>query len=206
MPALRTACKRGHPLTPENRVPSGKGGTTCRICTQARQRAWREAHADAERARTAARLKVWQKENREKTHAYNRKCYLAHREPRLEAARAKRRSPQGGAIREWYRNYVKTPAAKAWQRNNQQARRTRKLQNGVGEPLPLRKFYLWVQVAEAIPCAYCSADTPPGARHVDHATPLARGGAHAVGNLRVACPPCNWRKQTQTEAEFMGGR
>lgn len=38
---------------------------------------------------------------------------------------------------------------------------------------------------------------------LDHVTPLARGGAHAAENLRVACKPCNSRKRDKPLAEFV---
>lgn len=36
----KTHCVRGHELTPENTVPSGKGGRTCRQCKYMRTRKW----------------------------------------------------------------------------------------------------------------------------------------------------------------------
>jgi hypothetical protein len=34
----KSACKRGHPFTPENTLANSKGGRTCRECERARQR------------------------------------------------------------------------------------------------------------------------------------------------------------------------
>lgn len=36
----REFCKRGHPLTPENRAPNGRGRGTCRICRNERMRVY----------------------------------------------------------------------------------------------------------------------------------------------------------------------
>lgn len=33
--------------------------------------------------------------------------------------------------------------------------------------------------------------------HVDHYHPLSKGGAHAVSNLVIACPPCNLKKSAK---------
>ena len=50
-------------------------------------------------------------------------------------------------------------------------------------------------------CYYC--DMPVFALyHVDHKTPLSRGGADKLENLCVACPTCNNRKKDKTEQEF----
>jgi 5-methylcytosine-specific restriction endonuclease McrA len=48
-------------------------------------------------------------------------------------------------------------------------------------------------------CAYCGAP----ARHVDHATPLVRGGSGGVENLVMACQGCNLSKGTRTVLEFL---
>lgn len=47
-------------------------------------------------------------------------------------------------------------------------------------------------------CVYCGAD----ASHVDHKTPLSRGGTDAIDNLVPACMRCNIRKGVMTFEEF----
>ena len=39
--------------------------------------------------------------------------------------------------------------------------------------------------------------------HVEHMTPLSRGGAHDWFNIALACPTCNLRKNAKTLEEFM---
>lgn len=39
-------------------------------------------------------------------------------------------------------------------------------------------------------CAECAG---PG-EHLDHIIPIARGGRHSIGNLRMLCAPCNFSK------------
>jgi len=39
--------------------------------------------------------------------------------------------------------------------------------------------------------------------HVDHKTPLTRGGNNSPENLCCACPSCNFRKGTKTAEEFI---
>jgi hypothetical protein len=49
-------------------------------------------------------------------------------------------------------------------------------------------------------CTYCGAtDTP---LEVEHIIPRSRGGSDRVGNLTLACRPCNLAKGNQTAAEF----
>lgn len=53
-------------------------------------------------------------------------------------------------------------------------------------------------------CHYCA--TPLFAYyHIEHKTPLSRGGADKLSNICLACPTCNLRKGTKTAEEFMGG-
>lgn len=51
-------------------------------------------------------------------------------------------------------------------------------------------------------CFYCAASCSVGF-HVDHFIPLARGGAHVLTNLRIACAPCNLKKNAKMPDEFM---
>ena len=51
-------------------------------------------------------------------------------------------------------------------------------------------------------CAYCKCELN-GDYHVEHMTPLSRGGAHDWSNITLACPTCNLRKNAKTLEEFM---
>lgn len=51
-------------------------------------------------------------------------------------------------------------------------------------------------------CAYCGKPLFPGNFHVDHVTPLSRGGSSAADNLCLACPDCNRRKGRMTLEEW----
>ncbi len=53
-------------------------------------------------------------------------------------------------------------------------------------------------------CYYCRADLHDIPIHIDHKTPVSRGGNHRIENLCVACSTCNLQKGTQTDYEFMG--
>lgn len=46
-------------------------------------------------------------------------------------------------------------------------------------------------------CRYCGACAPDVRLHVDHITPLARGGSDDPSNLCAACVACNLGKSTQ---------
>ena len=54
-------------------------------------------------------------------------------------------------------------------------------------------------------CVYCGHRLDPLEATLDHVHPVARGGAHAPGNLVVACAPCNRMKGDMLPYEFFGG-
>ena len=47
-------------------------------------------------------------------------------------------------------------------------------------------------------CAYCDAP----AEHLDHVTPLSKGGEDKESNMLPACAPCNLTKSDRTLAEW----
>ncbi|WP_427916420.1 HNH endonuclease [Stenotrophomonas maltophilia] len=54
-------------------------------------------------------------------------------------------------------------------------------------------------------CAYCR--TPlNGAGHVDHMTPVAKGGTNEIKNLVLACTQCNKEKHAKTGHEYFTWR
>lgn len=62
-----------------------------------------------------------------------------------------------------------------------------------------------LRVAQQDCCAYCM--TPLlGMGHVDHMTPLARGGSNARSNLALACFQCNTEKHAKTAEEYFWWR
>jgi 5-methylcytosine-specific restriction endonuclease McrA len=53
-----------------------------------------------------------------------------------------------------------------------------------------------------IKCYYCSIVVAPEQVHIEHKTPVVRGGTNKRSNLALACQSCNQRKGRKTEAEF----
>lgn len=58
-----------------------------------------------------------------------------------------------------------------------------------------------LRIAQSDCCAYCMCPLD-GAGHVDHMTPLSRGGSHALHNLALACRQCNAEKHAKTVYEY----
>ena len=51
-------------------------------------------------------------------------------------------------------------------------------------------------------CVYCGHHLDPMEATLDHVYPVARGGAHAPGNVVSACGPCNRMKGDMLPHEF----
>ena len=51
----------------------------------------------------------------------------------------------------------------------------------------------------AMPCTACGAAGPSD---IDHIVPIARGGAHTIGNLMPLCKPCNSSKNDMLYIEW----
>jgi len=51
-------------------------------------------------------------------------------------------------------------------------------------------------------CFYCQVPLQ-NKYHVDHRIPVSRGGSNGPENLVCACGPCNLRKHTKTDVEFL---
>lgn len=62
-------------------------------------------------------------------------------------------------------------------------------------------LWKWERTAAKV-CVYCGSDCQ-SSYHIDHYLPLALGGKHQVENLRIACPPCNFRKNALHPDEFL---
>lgn len=77
--------------------------------------------------------------------------------------------------------------------------RTRARKNGAALDYTLRDVQQLL--AEHPLCDYCRTPVAWDAS-LDHRTPIARGGRHALANLSVCCRRCNSLKGALTEAEF----
>lgn len=54
-------------------------------------------------------------------------------------------------------------------------------------------------------CVYCGTDITDSF-HLDHKTPISRGGEHTLENTHLTCPDCNHQKHHRTHAEYVNWR
>lgn len=94
------------------------------------------------------------------------------------------------------KNKAKVKAIK----HNYKARRRAQEASGVSS----KELAAWAESQEKR-CYWCS-DKCANNYHVDHYTPLSRGGKHELENLVIACPPCNITKNAKDPYQFANER
>jgi 5-methylcytosine-specific restriction endonuclease McrA len=146
----------------------------CRPCVQELDRARRAANPEKAREHRRA----WRAANPEKAREKDR----ARRAANPEKAREK--------VRAWK---AANPEKKRQQKHR---RRARKAANGVHTVTPRDLARL-----AAAQCAHAHLGGCHGPTHVDHVVPIARGGAHGIGNLQALCARHNISKGDRLEIE-----
>lgn len=69
--------------------------------------------------------------------------------------------------------------------------------------LPIKPKYLYEIYQQNPNCYYCKFSLEKIDVHIDHKTPLSRGGIHNNENLALSCGDCNRLKNNKTEQEFI---
>lgn len=139
--------------------------------------------------RLAAAAK-YRTENREKILASKKKWQSdnwSHRQAYMKDYYAKNRERICAKVMDLYQNHPER-----WTEYGQR-RRARLL----GASTDTRGVAQWIRelrLKRRVKCYYCPTVIPGAKMHVDHIVPLAKGGAHAIGNLCASCPTCNLSK------------
>jgi 5-methylcytosine-specific restriction endonuclease McrA len=159
-----------------------------------RQRRYDEARYPREAERRKARTAAWRAANPEKKRAQRKAEY----ERNKEAAKA--------AAREWTRTHPEHAAAthRAYRAANHEAvLHAERVKNARRKGAPghftaedIRRIYNEQEGC----CYYCGKSLTR--YHIEHKTPIVRGGSNDPENIAVACARCNLRKGYMTEQEF----
>jgi len=176
-----TKCGAEKPATLEHFPPQklGKDGLCawCRVCLRKNHRRWYKKN----RKRAIARVKRWRGKNRCRVRKRNRKLYrqdpLRHR---LKQRRWRQRHPD--KVLEHTRN----------RKARVRGAHGRHTKDDVARVLFDQKYR----------CYFCPTRLLRR-YHVDHKTPISRGGSNWPRNLCCTCRTCNLRKGTKTVAEFI---
>jgi 5-methylcytosine-specific restriction endonuclease McrA len=214
-----TQCKTEQLLSnfSANRALKSGLSSFCRSCAAIRRKVQYEKNGD--------RIRELKKGTRERTkkkrREYQQHYYYSNREHHVQKTREWRKAHPGHSSaynreynkshkkenRERHRNYAKNNPEKIrqikadYRKNNPEAvqkhhmtRRARKAQNGVFEVSKKELHKLMNS-----PCVACGSTK---SITIDHIIPIARGGAHSIGNLQPLCKSCNSSKVDKTMTEW----
>ena len=188
----------------------------------------KKAARDANIGRFRERERQYYLANKERVHATNRRSREKNRDKVLEGKREWYRKakdcPEFRARlaaysaatkdqkREYDREYRKRDPernlerARAWRKanpekraaiiHNYSARRRAQTKGGVSTAA----LAAWKSAAKKV-CYWCGTRCASD-HHVDHYTPLSRGGRHELDNLVIACGPCNLKKNAKDPLDF----
>jgi 5-methylcytosine-specific restriction endonuclease McrA len=195
-------CKHGHVATRY----TVKG--TCSECLKITTHVWRTANPDV--------LKESHKNSKKRRIAeiriYKREYYKRNAEKIIKGQGGRRQlnTPKRQAImRNWrernaehrakYQRDWKLADPEKYRALAASYRSKRRVSSSV-EADPASLVAAWVKRTPKI-CYWCDKKCAKK-YHIDHYEPLAKGGRHQVGNLVIACPTCNLRKNAKDPLEF----
>lgn len=181
---------------------------SCEQCANEQCAAWRKKNPE----KSAECSRAWKADNAGKVAAW--KMAARARDPgklRAQEREYRERNPEKrkAAMKSWRQRNAARVAAynKEYRADNRERLRaytsTMKALRRAIEAAGITGGVLaaWTREQPKV-CFYCGTDCE-GLFHVDHFIPLARGGAHVLTNLRIACAPCNLRKNAKMPDEFM---
>lgn len=152
----------------------------CKPCMIRKSIEWQKKNPD----RHASLRKAWKKENPKKDAAHTKKWQDSNR----------------GRVREKDREWK--AANPSYRYATDSARRSR--EKGATGSHTLTDV-MWIFYSQRGLCANCNSNLEKIGRnkfHVDHVTPLARGGSNDKYNLQCLCPPCNLKKSAKDPVDW----
>lgn len=149
-------------------------------------RAWRERNTEKVKAQWREYSKQYYDTNKDAVKVSHHGYYLKTKD------QARKRTAQ------WLKAHPEITRA-----NCQKRRARERAQLGW---LPPKYEWLLYQFQEG-KCLYCNSslgefNAKPVGYHLDHQTPLVKGGLHDWENVCLACPSCNLTKHDKTREEF----
>lgn len=128
-----------------------------------------------------AKVKTWAAENRDAKRLYDRERHRLNRDVIIQR------------VKDWTAKNKDRRAAIVKAYDGRRRARTRTGISG-------RELADWIKKQPKV-CYWCSCKCADNF-HIDHYTPLSKGGLHEVSNLVVACAPCNLRKNAKDPVDF----
>lgn len=173
-------CKSAHVA---ERFVSDKGCTACK-------KQWQKTN----RVQVNAYLREWKKDNA--SYTAKRRAWEARNRDRLVARKRERRAANIEAEREYQRQWSKANPDTARAKN---AARRAKIEQAPGHHTSSDVKRILMRQGKR--CAYCKSSLQTD-YHVDHITPLSKGGGNNPANLQCLCPSCNLHKSDKPSEEY----
>lgn len=194
-----TKCKIEKPIKDFNiRTDTGKHRSQCKQCVQERSSITSKAYYEKNKKEIIKRTSETQRKNREKYNEYSKKWRSRNIKKSLENCRkwreknkdyaTKHRENNIEKYKEYERRYNSTEKGKI-NAKNKNSKRREFVKNGSlsnSEIIKLRK--------KTNKCYWCNSIIVENNFHIDHYTPLSKGGKHDINNIVIACPTCNLKK------------
>lgn len=184
-----------------------KRGCRCELCAEA-NRLYYAHYRENNRERVRKHNKEWKARNPGYDHRYYEENLEQFKVKKKQYAEEHRNEKKAYEVRYYIENIEKFKAkARAWEQNNRE--RYRELTRKSASNRLARKKNQFVESIdpqvvferdEGI-CGIC--DKPIiGKFHIDHITPISKGGLHAYDNVQTAHPTCNMRKGSKFQEEI----
>ena len=160
-------------------------------------------HAEYHKAnavRIRENVKRWAKENPERL-AQTRKAYQEANRDALLKKKAEYRSANRDLVREQSRQWY----AENKDRLKPYRKAARAMRRGVPGKITAAEIREIISLQKER-CAVCGVKIMKGSWHLDHITPISRGGTNNKQNIQALCPPCNLSKSARDPTEFMQSR
>lgn len=189
-------CKQAQPLSCYYKAASNADGllSRCKQCYSLKCKEYRLRNAEKIKAQKRrayeqdrqnpdylAKIKAYQEANKERKREYDRDY------------RERTKDKQDHWSKEWV---AKNPDKRRAILRNYKARRRAQESGGVSTAA----LAAWTLQQKKV-CYWCGSKCAKGF-HVDHYVPLCKGGKHEIGNLVIACAPCNLRKNLKDPFDF----
>ena len=158
---------------------------------------WSINWARKNKERMYSDLKVWRKNNPEKVKLQSKRTYQNNKDA-IKAYVKK--------YRKIHKNYNKE-FLKKWRHKNPLRAKThyhkrRLLLRGLELKTIQQTYEDNIKQYGTLTCYLCELPIPFGKDHLEHKTPLSRGGTNEYNNLAIACQHCNLSKSNKTEKEY----
>lgn len=191
-------CLEERPLSYFSKDSAKKDGmrSVCKPCDTQKASVWYAKNNE----RAAASRKLWAANNKDKVKEYDKKCYNLNAEHYKEQDRIRYENNKAQILAAMSLRYFNDPD-KSIKVRAKNARRRALVQSAGGT-------HNHADIANIIKlqkknCACCKRKLAASAYHIDHITPLARGGTNGAENLQALCANCNLSKGAKDPIDFM---